>query len=131
MLVRIHKCVGCVCVCACMCVCVCMCVNYNNTQYLFFRSHFPPDINECEDGLDDCDPFADCTNTVGSFECQCQEGFTGDGRECIISQPSLVNECETGVHDCSPFAKCIDLDNGFECRCRPGYVGNGRICRGM
>ena len=89
-----------------------------------------PDLNECEVGLDNCDPSADCINTQGSFECRCPEGFTGNGRECVVLQPPRVNECETGEHDCSPLASCIDLVNGFECRCLPGYSGNGRICRG-
>ena len=90
-----------------------------------------PDVNECEEGLDNCDPSADCINTVGSFECRCHEGFSGDGRECVVLQPPRVNECETGEHDCSPLAACVDLDNGFECDCLPGYSGNGRISRGM
>ena len=40
------------------------------------------DINECSDGSHDCDVNANCTNTVGSHDCTCKEGFTGDGRSC-------------------------------------------------
>ena len=87
-------------------------------------------MNECQQGLDNCDLSADCINTEGSFDCQCREGFVGDGRECVVQQPPQVNECVTGEHDCSPFAECIDLEVGFECRCLYGYTGNGRICIG-
>ena len=29
-----------------------------------------------------CSPDADCSNTLGSFLCQCNANFTGDGRTC-------------------------------------------------
>ena len=41
------------------------------------------DIDECElTEMNDCQQH--CTNTVGSFNCSCQEGFTlnVDGRNC-------------------------------------------------
>ena len=41
------------------------------------------DIDECERGLDDCYKYATCINTIGSYECICNVGFTGDGRDCI------------------------------------------------
>lgn len=40
---------------------------------------FPVDINECELGTDECDANANCTNTIGSYNCTCNEGFTGEG----------------------------------------------------
>ena len=41
-------------------------------------------INECETGAASCAPDATCIDTIGSFECVCNEGFQGDGRiECL------------------------------------------------
>ena len=40
------------------------------------------DIPECERGLDDCDSNATCINTIGSYKCTCNTGFTGDGFNC-------------------------------------------------
>ena len=40
------------------------------------------DIPECERELDDCDPNANCTNTIGGYICTCNIGFTGDGYMC-------------------------------------------------
>ena len=42
------------------------------------------DINECEMMTDLCDNVmvAVCTNTIGSYECDCKSGFTGDGFNC-------------------------------------------------
>ena len=39
------------------------------------------DIDECLDSL--CHEMAKCTNTGGSFECECQTGYNGDGHECL------------------------------------------------
>ena len=47
-------------------------------KYLIL-SYLIPDIDECELGLDNCLPNAICINTIGSFECICPPGFTGDG----------------------------------------------------
>ena len=38
------------------------------------------DVNECVEGLHDCDPNAVCDNTVGSYNCTCRPGLIGDGR---------------------------------------------------
>ena len=40
------------------------------------------DIDECSNDTDVCSVNATCTNTVGSFECVCLPGFTGDGITC-------------------------------------------------
>ena len=44
--------------------------------------HFFVDINECRNGSHSCDVNAKCSNTVGSHNCTCKRGFTGDGRSC-------------------------------------------------
>ena len=40
------------------------------------------DIDDCSNGSHVCDVNANCTNTVGSHNCTCKEGFTGNGRSC-------------------------------------------------
>ena len=40
------------------------------------------DIDECLGASHDCSHVATCTNTVGSYECYCNNGFDGDGRVC-------------------------------------------------
>ena len=37
------------------------------------------DVDECQ--LEYCDLNAVCTNSVGSFDCSCDRGYTGDGVE--------------------------------------------------
>ena len=41
------------------------------------------DINECDDSsLNNCSENANCTDTIGSYECTCSEGYSGDGISC-------------------------------------------------
>lgn len=41
------------------------------------------DINECTTGTHRCDVSALCINEVGSFTCECRQGYSGDGYTCI------------------------------------------------
>eukprot|EP00933_Yihiella_yeosuensis_P060247 TRINITY_DN6253_c4_g1_i1.p1 TRINITY_DN6253_c4_g1~~TRINITY_DN6253_c4_g1_i1.p1 ORF type:complete len:1111 (+),score=158.47 TRINITY_DN6253_c4_g1_i1:93-3425(+) len=63
---------------------------------------------------------ANCTNVVGSFICQCQAGYSGNGAVC-----SNVNECATGAHNCDDHSYCYDTVGSFTCKCKPGYSGLG------
>jgi hypothetical protein len=39
------------------------------------------DLNEC-DGVNYCDGNAMCSNTDGSYDCTCNNGYSGNGRQC-------------------------------------------------
>ena len=39
-------------------------------------------MDECTNGSHDCGMNANCTNTEGSFTCQCITGYYGDGYNC-------------------------------------------------
>ena len=41
------------------------------------------DVNECNDGNHNCSANATCTNEMGSYTCDCKDGFSGDGYSCI------------------------------------------------
>ena len=73
------------------------CKDYS-TLSLIHKSFFTyfADIDECSsDGLNTCDidTRAMCTNTFGSFLCDCRSGFTGDGRTCTGRNLFLVIIC--------------------------------------
>jgi len=40
------------------------------------------DLIECNREPRPCDANATCNNTVGSFTCACNDGYTGDGETC-------------------------------------------------
>ena len=49
---------------------------------IYFCASFPIDINECSLNSDGCDQL--CTNTLGSFQCSCNSGYSlnVDGITC-------------------------------------------------
>lgn len=47
--------------------------------------YFSKDVDECTANTHDCHASATCTNTVGSFTCACNQGFTGDGKTCTLT----------------------------------------------
>ena len=46
------------------------------------NNNITTDIDECTEDTDMCDPNAECTNTIGSYNCTCTVGYTGNGRNC-------------------------------------------------
>ena len=40
------------------------------------------DADECAYDPSPCHANASCANSIGSYVCSCNEGFTGDGKEC-------------------------------------------------
>ena len=55
------------------------------------------DVDECKDGSDWCDNNAVCTNTLGSFNCTCKDGFTtnDEGKTCeseYYNRPNSVRK---------------------------------------
>ena len=60
-------------------------VNFYEKRILLswpFCRIFNSDIDECDDGIDNCHIFAHCSNEIGSFSCSCNDGYTGDGLTC-------------------------------------------------
>jgi len=59
-------------------------------------AHLFLDEDECVTNNNNCHQNATCGNTVGSFTCSCNNGFTGDGTNCVgklfsfISFPRLM-----------------------------------------
>ncbi|HEX6765956.1 MAG TPA: SUMF1/EgtB/PvdO family nonheme iron enzyme [Polyangiaceae bacterium] len=61
------------------------------------------DIDECEEGTDDCGAHANCLNRNGGFDCRCQPGYAGDGRTCTLAPRRSCSDMagdECGGDDC-------------------------------
>ncbi|KAL9952018.1 hypothetical protein ACROYT_G039217 [Oculina patagonica] len=72
------------------------------------------DINECDWYL--CGKHAICTNTKGSYECTCVDGFYWAKYHCAD-----IDECDTGAHTCNnSISKCINTLGSYYCRCPKG-----------
>lgn len=62
--------------------------------------HFPPtDIDECSSMLGQVCRNGQCINSIGSFQCLCQEGYdrTPDGKNCVGECPSWGVELCVGM----------------------------------
>jgi len=74
------------------------------------------DINECGQMTDNCDrEHGVCTNTFGSWECSCQDGYFGTGEvgDCEEVNDCAQNPCEHG--------SCEDTGNAYACSCDAGW----------
>ena len=40
------------------------------------------DVDECGKGTHGCHGNATCSNVIGSYNCSCEDGFSGDGFHC-------------------------------------------------
>ena len=73
---------------------------------------------------DYCSEHADCTNTVGSYSCQCSAGYSGNGRTCVD-----INECSLYIYFRQCPQRCVNTQGSFRCECYFGYTGNGTYCQ--
>jgi len=71
---------------------------------MIYNGRCDTDVNECAVDNGGCSSNADCTNTPGSFTCDCVPGYIGDGLSCsgIITStyfapflPATLINCET------------------------------------
>ncbi|XP_071457956.1 adhesion G protein-coupled receptor E2-like [Marmota flaviventris] len=77
------------------------------------------EVDECKQNPRICKGRSTCTNTQGSYTCQCLPGFElnpEDPRLCID-----VDECSSGQHQCHQSAICTNTLGSYQCHCRPGW----------
>ncbi|XP_048869640.1 fibulin-1-like isoform X2 [Brienomyrus brachyistius] len=83
------------------------------------------DVDECV-GTDGACAGHNCINTVGSFRCQCQAGYTFN---------SISRACED-INECRHFPgrlcahKCENVQGSYQCSCTLGFklASDGRNC---
>ena len=85
------------------------------------------DINECAvdnghyEGSLYCGDNSVCANTVGSFTCSCNTGYTDfqPHAGCID-----INECDVGGNNCQANTDCWNTPGSFLCACKIGFTGS-------
>ena len=57
--------------------------------------YFFADVDECQDHTHNCHVNAQCNNTIGSFNCTCLQGYSGDGVNCsgMIYVNGIILNC--------------------------------------
>ena len=78
----------------------------------------------CNDGYEFDIDVATCTDNIGFYNCTCFDGFEGEGFE---GNSTEIDECDpvTGTHDFDANAVCDNIIGSYECTCIDGYEGNG------
>ena len=69
---------------------------------------------------------ANCTNAIGSYECECEAGFAGSGATCTD-----VDECAANSDNCHAQSSCTNTVGSYDCACQSGFAGNGATCIGV
>ena len=106
-----------------------MYLSYKSNIYLLFL-----DIDECSSNNGGCNQV--CVNLVGSYYCQCNNGYTlsNNNHTCIgkiyvqFYSFSIIlsidnNECSTGNGGCEH--NCTNSPGSYNCSCADGYSLNG------
>nr|XP_033775586.1 fibrillin-1 isoform X2 [Geotrypetes seraphini] len=77
---------------------------------------FFKDINECKMIPSLC-THGKCRNTIGSFKCRCDSGFSLDSEERNCTD---IDECRISPDVCGE-GTCVNTPGDFECACFEGY----------
>ncbi|KAH8403240.1 hypothetical protein KR222_008894 [Zaprionus bogoriensis] len=94
-------------------------------QTVAFQKQTCHDVDECNLGYFRCPEHAICHNTIGSYRCECQEGYLNNDYFSCLPSPYL---CPDGSV-CGVNGECMPLDGShYKCRCSVGYAGNGKVC---
>ncbi|XP_025841448.2 fibrillin-3 isoform X4 [Vulpes vulpes] len=85
------------------------------------------DVDECRMLAHLC-PHGECINSLGSFRCRCQAGYTPDAAATACLD---VDECAQAPTPCAFI--CKNTEGSFLCACPRGYLleEDGRTCRDL
>ncbi|XP_063036507.1 fibrillin-2 isoform X2 [Melospiza melodia melodia] len=89
---------------------------FSNRGDLLTGRPFYKDINECKVFPGMC-MNGKCRNTIGSFKCRCNSGFTLDMDERNCTD---IDECRISPDLCGS-GTCVNTPGSFECECFDGY----------
>uniref|UniRef100_A0AAY4C4G4 Neural EGFL like 1 n=1 Tax=Denticeps clupeoides TaxID=299321 RepID=A0AAY4C4G4_9TELE len=79
------------------------------------------DIDECAEGLIQCQNHSRCVNLPGWYHCQCRNGFHDNGSYLLDGSSCVdIDECSTQTHTCWNESVCVNLLGGFDCMCTSG-----------
>ncbi|ESN96422.1 hypothetical protein HELRODRAFT_68528, partial [Helobdella robusta] len=82
------------------------------------------DIDECL--TSPCESnFTSCSNTFGSYECVCEDGFEKNSNDLCQD----LNECKFATCDWTT-SYCTNTVGSYECTCLPGFQKFNTSCDG-
>jgi hypothetical protein len=96
---------------------------FTYSEELAGNTLFQADFDECAAGTAGCDANATCTNSLGGFDCVCNQGFAGDGTTCV-----QTDACVTDNGGCAQL--CTNDSGVAVCGCFSGFTlgADGAAC---
>lgn len=83
---------------------------------------------ECEiEDANECNRYATCTDSDGSYSCECDRGWEGDGIECDDIDMCLTADC--GNHDTCYDVVATEDPIGYDCKCSIGWDEADAHCK--
>ncbi|XP_065071004.1 uncharacterized protein LOC135695686 isoform X2 [Rhopilema esculentum] len=83
-------------------------------------------VDECATGTHNCHQNAKCSNSVGSFSCQCNQGFQGNGSIC-----KDIDECKENLQNCIISQICQNSTGSYSCFAFHRYFGKTKSWLGI
>jgi len=86
------------------------------------------DVNECENGDNNCLAGETCENTEGSYYCvnatnpECPAGYSGTYPDACVDDDECVNQV------CGDNSLCENTQGSYNCVCNSGFEDNGAGC---
>ncbi|KAE8300794.1 CD97 antigen Leukocyte antigen CD97 CD97 antigen subunit alpha CD97 antigen subunit beta Precursor [Larimichthys crocea] len=91
------------------------------------------DEDECVSNVNLCGNYSTCTNTQGSFKCQCLDGYKDTGGKVTFAgdgQCKDINECTDNRDICGQGGNCSNLIGSYQCTCHSGYTNDSKSSHG-
>ena len=86
-----------------------------------------PDRDECADNLFSCHPNASCVNSVGSYVCICNPGYTGDGSDNCSSTGAIHFESSDPYQHGEGVELLLYTSRGWGSNCTMHVGGGGAL----
>uniref|UniRef100_A0A4W4EHK6 EGF containing fibulin extracellular matrix protein 2b n=1 Tax=Electrophorus electricus TaxID=8005 RepID=A0A4W4EHK6_ELEEL len=74
---------------------------------------------QCKLEMHDCQPSQHCLNTLSTYTCQCPDGYSKFGLECVDIDECRYRYCQH---------RCVNVPGSFSCKCEPGFQLAGNNC---
>ena len=78
-------------------------------------NHRCEDIDECRNSTNKCGD-AQCKNTLGSYKCHCDPGFTLRSTSNGSIRCDDQNECQLELDQCDQYSECLNIQGGYRQR---------------
>ncbi|GMS93257.1 hypothetical protein PENTCL1PPCAC_15432, partial [Pristionchus entomophagus] len=88
------------------------------------------DVNECYNKTITCPANSKCNNLVGSYKCECDDGYTNTNtdKDTKLAQPVCkpIKYCGLKLDNCTMYKNsvCRETKPFYECDCKRGYERN-------